>query len=131
MDMNIDRSLIAYALNGVISQRLVRKICQNCRVPYVPSPEYLKYFDIDSTVVHRFMKGEGCAKCSKTGFYGRVGIFELFEFDNQLRALIVERSPMSALQAYIEGAGMKTLKQDAREKVLAGLTTLEEAARAV
>ena len=130
LDMGVERSLIAYSLNGVISQRLVRKVCPDCKIVYSPGSEYLKYFGLENTP-SRFVRGQGCDKCKKTGFLGRVGIFEVFEFDNGLRSLIVEKAPMRSLEEYVEGAGMKTLKQDAVEKILAGITTAEEAAKVV
>lgn len=130
LDMNIERGLIAYAINGVISKRLVRVICSNCKETYIPSPEYLKYFGLASGD-HNFIKGKGCDKCGGTGYIGRVGLFEVLVFDNNLRGLIVDKAPMNVLQEYLDKSGMKTLKQDAIEKVLAGITTLEEAAHAV
>lgn len=130
LDMNVERSLIAYAINGVISKRLVRMICQNCKENYTPAVEYLKYFGLSSGE-HTFMRGKGCDACRGTGFSGRIGLFEVLEFDNNLRALIVDKSSMNILQDYIEKSGMKTLKKDAIEKVLAGITTLEEVAHIV
>ena len=130
LDMGVERSLVAYSLNGVISQRLVRKVCPDCKIVYNPGPEYLKYFGLENTP-SRFVRGQGCDKCKKTGFLGRVGIFEVFEFDNELRTLIVEKAPLRSLEEYVEKAGMKTLKQDAVEKILAGITTAEEAAKVV
>jgi len=130
IDMNIDRSLIAYAINGVISQRLVRKICTNCKIAYDPSGASRKYFGLEGYDT-RYVKGKGCSECSGTGFRGRVGIFEVFAFDLDLRSLIVERSSMATLQDYVQRAGMISLIDDAREKILAGLTTAEEAMRAV
>lgn len=129
-DMNVERSLIAYAINGVISQRLVRKVCHNCKVVYSPTQEYLRYFGLENTP-SRFVKGKGCKECGDTGFKGRTGVFEVFEFDNGLRSLIIEKAPMYALEEYVIKAGMKTLKQDAVEKILAGITTAEEASRVV
>lgn len=130
LDMGVERSLIAYSLNGVISQRLVRKVCPDCKIVYSPTTEYLKYFGLENTP-SKFVRGQGCDKCQKTGYKGRVGIFEVFEFDNGLRTLIVEKAPLRSLEEYVEKAGMKTLKQDAVEKILAGITTAEEASRVV
>ena len=129
-DMNIERSLIAYALNGIISQRLIRKICDTCRSPYMPDPEYLLYFGLDQNS-YSFTRGKCCEACSVTGYYGRTGIYEVLELDNNLRSLIIERSSMSVLQEYVASTNMKTLKDAAREKVLTGITTIEEAAKAV
>ena len=130
LDMNIERSLIAYALNGIVSQRLIRKICNTCRSSYVPDPEYLLYFGLDENS-YSFTKGMGCEACRGTGYQGRTGIYEVLELDNNLRSLIIERSSMSVLEEYVASANMKTLKDAAREKVLMGVTTVEEAAKAV
>jgi len=126
VDMNIERSLIAYALNGVLSQRLVRKICSHCKESYVPKEAYLKYFKLDVSSCE-FVRGKGCKECNGTGYFGRVGIFEVLEFDDNIRSLIVERASMNDLQEYIEKSGMKFLMHDAVEKVLSGVTTIEEA----
>jgi len=130
IDMNVDRSLIAYALNGVVAQRLVRKVCPNCRINYVPHQEFLTYFNIKSED-HTFVKGSGCENCRHTGFNGRTGLFEVLYFDDTVQALIIEKAPMKALEEYVATSGIKTLKQDALQKALAGITTLEEAGKVV
>lgn len=129
LDMNIDRSLIAYALNGVMARRLVRRICEYCRTPYKPEEAFLSYLGLKGDTT--FMKGAGCGECRGTGHSGRVGLFEVLEMDNNLRTLIIEKAPMDALQQYVEQSRIKMLKDDAREKVLAGLITVEEAMKAV
>ncbi|OGZ07288.1 MAG: hypothetical protein A3D65_02210 [Candidatus Lloydbacteria bacterium RIFCSPHIGHO2_02_FULL_50_13] len=130
IDMNIERSLIAYATNGVISTRLVKKVCEACRTPYTPAQEYLTLFGLEA---HRgtFVKGVGCDRCNHTGFSGRTGIFEVLEFDSKLRAMIIDRVSMEELQTHVENMGMKTLKTDAIEKILAGVTTVESVAHVV
>ncbi|MDO8521234.1 MAG: GspE/PulE family protein [bacterium] len=130
IDMNIERSLIAYALNGVISTRLVKKVCDGCKVFYMPADEYLKYFGLEPQA-NTFVTGKGCDRCNNTGYSGRIGIFEVLEFDNKLRAMIIDRVSMEDLQTYVEGVGMRTLKRDAIEKVLAGVTTIESVAHVV
>ena len=130
IDMNVDRSLIAYALNGIVAQRLVRKICPNCQVNYTPHQEFLAYFKLDSSQ-HTFIKGSGCDNCRHTGYKGRTGLFEVLYFDDTVQTLIIERQPMKALEEYVATSGMKTLKQDAIDKALAGITTLEEAGKVV
>ena len=130
VDMSIDKSMIAYALNGVISSRLVRKNCEYCRSPYIPSPEFCTYFGIDPSE-HTFMKGSGCVSCNQTGYSGRTGIFEVLEFDSDLRTMIVDGASMNQLQQYVEKNGNRTLKQDALEKIIAGTITMENAAHAI
>ena len=130
IDMNVDRSLIAYALNGIVAQRLVRKICPDCRITYTPHPEFLAYFNLDPSK-YTFTKGSGCDTCRHTGFKGRTGLFEVLYFDDTVQTLIIEKQPMKAFEEYVAKSGMKTLKQDALEKVFAGITTLEEAGKVV
>ncbi|MBI3630752.1 MAG: type II/IV secretion system protein [Candidatus Sungbacteria bacterium] len=130
IDMHVDRSLIAYSLNGVVAQRLVRKICPDCRIGYTPHQEFLAYFKIDPAQ-QTFTKGAGCEACRHTGFRGRTGLFEVLYFDDTVQTLIIERAPMKELEDYVAKSGIKTLKQDAMEKALAGITTLEEAGKVV
>lgn len=127
LDMNIDKSLIAYALNGVIASRLARKVCQTCKETYVPSREYLSRFQIDPSM-HVFYRGKGCIACGDTGYRGRIGIFEVLEFDSELRSLIVAGASMSAIEDYVSKSRTKTLQKDALDKVFAGITTLESIA---
>jgi type IV pilus assembly protein PilB len=129
LDMNIERSLIAYGINGVISKRLIRKICDSCRTAYTPESSLMKYFGFEQG---EFTKGAGCNACNNTGYLGRTSIIEVMEFDEGMRSLILEKAPITALQSYGEGSDkMKTLRQSARERILAGITTAEEAARFV
>ena len=130
IDMNVERSLIAYALNGIVAQRLVRKVCPDCRVNYTPHEEFLTYFNLDSAK-HTFIKGSGCETCRHTGYKGRTGLFEVLYFDDTVQTLIIEKAPMKALEEYVASTGTKSLKQDALEKALAGITTLEEAGKVV
>jgi type IV pilus assembly protein PilB len=125
IDLQIERSMIAYAINGVISQRLIRKICPQCRESYVPDQADLAYFGLSATAV-QYVHGKGCEACHGTGYQGRIGIFEVLEFDSGLRSLIVEKAPMDQLEAYAIRSGMRTLKDEAAEKIVAGLTTIEE-----
>jgi type IV pilus assembly protein PilB len=130
MDMNVEHSLIAYAINGVVSQRLVRKICASCRVEYTPDPVSLKNLGLHEAAV-QFVKGGGCKECDGTGYRGRTGIFEVLQFDDGMRSLIVERKSMNEISNYAMQNGLKTLKQHGVEKVFAGVTTVEEVAHSV
>lgn len=125
IDLNIERGMIAYAINGVISQRLVRKVCASCAENYTPEQSQLDYFGITRNA-GQFVRGKGCEACHGTGYSGRTGIFEVLTFDSGIRSLIVDKVPMEAIEEYAAKTGTKTLKQDALEKVLAGVTTIEE-----
>lgn len=130
IDMNIDRSMIAYAINGVISRRLVRRVCDSCKVEYVPDQKRLAYFGLNLPG-QKFYKGKGCDACRQTGYSGRVGIFEVLEFNSAFRSLIVSKAPMSDLENYMNNSGVRTLKLDAVEKVTKGVTTIEEISKIV
>ena len=130
VDMNIERAMIAYAISGIISQRLVRKVCQSCAAPYQPSDKLLKHFGLRPDE-QQFVAGKGCDKCDNSGYYGRTGVFEVFEFDEIIRSLIVSNVPMRELEAYMEKSGMKSLRDAALGKVRNNITTLEEISRIV
>lgn len=131
IDMNIESSLIAYALSGIIAQRLVRKVCEACATAYVPDPALLARLGL-AAGQYQFRKGSGCASCGGTGYNGRTGVYAVLRMDDDLRSLIVEHSSMKALQEYIQqSTSMVSLRQRAAEKVVAGVTTVEEAALVV
>ncbi|HIE51819.1 MAG TPA: type II/IV secretion system protein [Armatimonadetes bacterium] len=133
IEMGIEPFLVASALIAVEAQRLVRVICDRCKVAYNPPEGALKRLgptveELEEVV---FYKGEGCPACRDTGYKGRIGVFELMVIDDRLRALILDRAPTQAIrQAAIE-AGMVTLQEDAVRKVLQGITTVEEALRVI
>ena len=130
IDMKIEKSMIAYALNGVIATRLVKRNCETCKEEYVPSQEYLAYFGIKSDGYH-FYRGVGCNVCEGRGFLGRIGLFEVIEFDTSLRSAIVEGASMSQLQQLADDNGLKTLRDDALEKILSGVIAIENAVTAI
>ena len=131
IDMDIERGLIAYAVRGIISQRLVRKICTSCSAPDPnPRPEFVSFLGLDGMIIP-FRKGSGCAACDGSGYRGRVGIFEVLTFDDNFRAMIVDKASMNDLQAYAVQSGMVTLRQNAINLVSSGVTTLEEIIRVV
>ena len=113
-----------------MARRLVRRICKNCQETYEPAPEYLVRFNIQPGS-GQFRRGKGCQTCSNTGFLGRIGLFEVLEIDSTIKSMIIEHAPMAELQKYMQGLKMRTLEQDGLEKVVAGLTSLEEVAKVV
>lgn len=131
IDLNIERGMIAYAVRGVIAQRLVRKICPTCSQPDPqPRTEYINYLGLEGATIN-YMRGVGCDECKGTGYRGRTGVFEVLIFDDELRALIVDKASMSTLQTYAEKAGMSTLRQNAIALVMDGVITIDEAIRVV
>ena len=124
-DMGIEPFLIASSLEGVIAQRLVRRICENCKMPYKPSEEELKELSIDK-YDGSFYKGEGCENCLGTGYRGRVAIFEVLELDDQLKALITKTQDSNEIKKLAREKGYRTMIEDGIEKVKEGVTTSSE-----
>ena len=126
VDMGIEPYLIASSLEGVIAQRLVRRICPHCREPYPPAPEELKALGLPENSEVEFYRGRGCEECLGTGYRGRIGIFEVLELDEKLKNLILTTPNATEIRNEALKRNFKTLRQDALEKVLAGLTTSSE-----
>jgi type II secretion system protein E len=126
LDMGIDPFLISSSLNGVLAQRLVRKICTTCRIEYTPSAEekmLCRWQHIDKIKFHR---GVGCDDCAGTGFRGRVGIFEIIILTDEIREMILSRPSASMI---VQAAQVRTFRDDGWRKVDSGVTTLEEVLR--
>jgi len=133
VDMGVEPFLIAASLIGALAQRLARKICDNCKVPYNPPMEALERFGFqaDSSKPITFYKGEGCEVCRHTGYKGRTGLFELMMINAEIAELIVKRASLQELREACLANGMVTLQQDGLRKVLEGVTTIEEVMRVV
>jgi len=130
MDMEIKPYIIASALQGIIAQRLVRRICPHCITQVEPDPELLHALKVSPGALGATVgKGQGCEKCNSSGYSGRVGIFELFVMTNDYRQHISSGYRESELLQLARTEGMRTLVEDGVEKVKAGLTTLEELLR--
>jgi len=130
MDMEIKPYIIASALQGIIAQRLVRRICPDCITLVEPDPDLLKALKIPPGVMGGSVsKGKGCEKCNNSGYRGRVGIFELFVMTEDYRQMISSSYRESELLQLAKTEGMRTLVEDGVEKVRAGQTTLEELLR--
>jgi type IV pilus assembly protein PilB len=132
IDIGVKPFLVASSTRALMAQRLVRKICKKCGAPYTPTDMELKTLNIDpAKVPHgKFTKGKGCTDCNKSGYRGRMGIFEIFVVDDEARKLIYEKVPSSILRIKAREMGMRTLREDGTRKVLAGQTTPDEVIRA-
>ena len=128
IDMGIEPFLIASSLTGVIAQRLVRVICPDCKESYKPSDVELSYFSGQPSAINLY-RGRGCGKCSGKGYVGRTGIFELFIMTDEIRHMITEKTDSQSIKNLASSKGMRTLRADGIEKVLKGITTLEEVLR--
>ncbi len=134
IDMGVEPFLIASVLMVSFAQRLVRTICPYCKNPYNPPEKALAAFGITSKQAQNanFQRGKGCTQCNNTGYRGRTGVFEVLIVDEMVQEMIVGQRPSPEITRAAVGAGkLKTLQMDAAQKVLKGITTLEEAASAV
>lgn len=129
MDMAIEPFLINTSLTGVLAQRLVRKICSNCRIEIEPTEQHNTLLKRLNVSMKKIFKGAGCPDCFNLGYKGRIGIFELLVMTNSLRALIGSSPHFDAIQQQALADGMSPLIVDAREKLQAGVVSLEEIAR--
>lgn len=125
IDIGIKPFLVAAAVRAVLAQRLVRRNCQACRVPTEPDEKLLNSLGIrpDQTADASFMKGEGCSKCNGTGHRGRVGVFEMFNVNEELQSMIYEEASLVALRTKAREMGMRNMREDGVRKVIAGVTT--------
>jgi type IV pilus assembly protein PilB len=130
LDLKVDRSLISSSLSLIVAQRLARRICPECKEAYTPSTEVTKRLHIDESNIE-FYHGKGCQSCGKTGYAGRMGIYEMLRITNTMKDLIRQDATESALRRAAAIAGTTTLLEDALSKVRRGLTNPEEVARVV
>ena len=128
MDIGIKPFLVAAALRAVLAQRLVRRICPNCKQTHTPDEKLLSSLGIrsDQALDANFMLGKGCPKCNSTGFRGRVGVFEMFTMSEELQQMVYENASLVALRNKSKEMGMRTMREDGIRKVIAGVTTPEE-----
>ncbi|MDG2345143.1 MAG: ATPase, T2SS/T4P/T4SS family [Opitutae bacterium] len=128
VDIGIKPFLVAAALRAVLAQRLVRRICPNCKQPHTPDEKLLSSLGIrsDQALDANFMKGAGCPKCNSTGFRGRVGVFEMFTMSEELQQMVYEDASLVALRSKSKEMGMRTMREDGIRKVIAGVTLAEE-----
>jgi type IV pilus assembly protein PilB len=135
MDMGVEPFLIASATVGVMAQRLLRKVCDKCKQPYEPPRDAIKRLGMNLDEIDRskvtFYRGRGCEHCKNSGYKGRVGCYELMPVTDKVRELILAHASAYAIREAAIEAGMKSLKEDAMEKILLGMTTLEESLRVI
>ena len=130
-DIGVEPWLVASALRGVISQRLVRKICPHCKTAYQPSEEELALLGMPEDSQTTFYKGVGCPECRHTGYVGRRAAFEILMVNREVRRLVNDDAAYDELLAAAKKNGYRTMRDSCRELVLRGITTAEEAARTI
>jgi type IV pilus assembly protein PilB len=132
--MGIEPFLIASVLMVSFAQRLLRTVCPYCKNPYNPPEKALAAFGITSEQAQNadFQRGKGCSQCNNTGYRGRTGVFEVLIVDEIVQEMIVGQRPSPEItRAAVASGKLKTLQNNAAQKVIKGITTLEEAASAV
>jgi len=132
LDMGIEPFLVSSSVLGVMAQRLVRRVCPECRIPYRPDEGQIREIGLTSEIVGDrpfYQPGAGCEACHNKGYRGRAGIHELLLLTDTIRALVMARADAATIRRAAVDSGMRTLRDDGAEKVLAGLTTVEEVIR--
>jgi len=132
VDMGLEPFLLTSTIEGIIAQRLVRILCKECKVPTQPSQPLLDEAMItpEEAAMGTFFNSVGCQACNNIGFRGRTGIFEMLVLDSDLRELIVQRCSTAVLRQAAVDRGMVVLKEAGKEKILSGVTTVDEVVRA-
>jgi type IV pilus assembly protein PilB len=129
IEMGQSPHTIASSLVLIVAQRLFRRICKNCREPHAPDPAHLKLLGLQDSSDQTYYHGKGCDKCHYSGYKGRGGLFEVLKATPEIQNLIVGRASYQELAQTARMQGMRTLMEDAMEKVLAGATSVEESIR--
>ncbi|MFA4967487.1 MAG: ATPase, T2SS/T4P/T4SS family [Candidatus Margulisiibacteriota bacterium] len=128
-DMGVEPFLISSATAGVIAQRLVRKICQNCKAEVQVPEEIVNQFETLKGKNYKFYHGKGCMACGGTGYRGRTGIFELLVMTDEIRNLVMSKTQTGKIRDSAIAGGMRVLREDGIQKVIAGITTIDEVMR--
>lgn len=128
IDMGLEPFLISASLEAILAQRLVRRICKTCRTAYEPNQEMIDILEVDPLEVadKDFYYGEGCPGCSNTGYFGRIGLFEMIKVSDSIRELINRRAPTLAIKQKALEQGMRSLRDDGLRAIFDGNTTIEE-----
>ena len=127
-DIGVKRFLIASAVRAIIAQRLIRKLCSECKTPGQLNDREIKALSLDAAQLNdsTIMTPDGCVKCRATGYKGRAGIFEIFEIDDEVRHMVNENLSTPQLRRQAREIGMRTLREDGIRKVLSGMTSASE-----
>jgi general secretion pathway protein E len=126
LDMGVEPFLITSTLNAVLAQRLVRRLCAECRAPFTPTPETFEALGLDAGRLEDLWRPVGCEACGFSGYRGRIAVLELLVMDEKIERLVLARAEERDIHA---AAGMRTMVDDGMVKAKAGLTTLEEVMR--
>ena len=132
LDLGVEPYLVSSSLIAIMAQRLVRKVCPDCRKDYKPTPRELRELGLGDVPIRadaQFYIGAGCDKCFRTGYRGRTGIYELMLVNEEIQNLVYQRTSAGTIKKSALEAGLQTLRMDGARKVLAGITTIPEVLR--
>ncbi len=131
LDLGIEPFLLTATIEGIIGQRLVRKICPNCKTAFEPDEGQLKELRLTEEEIKgkKFYYGRGCSKCNGTGYKGRIGIFEIMVFNDEIRELIMNRASTNVLRVAALKSGMKPLRDNGLAAIYDSITTIDEIAK--
>jgi general secretion pathway protein E len=131
VDMGVEPFLVSSSLVAAMAQRLVRRLCKECKEPYSPTAQELKEIGITPEQLgkNKIYHAKGCSACAKTGYQGRMGIYEIMPVDETIRGMILKNTDSNTIKKAAQSAGVKTLRDDGANKVLKGQTTIEEVLR--
>ncbi|MBI4582073.1 MAG: type II/IV secretion system protein, partial [Planctomycetes bacterium] len=128
LDMGVEPFLVSSSIEGILAQRLVRKICSHCKEAYTPDRAALPA-DFEFKPGQPLYRGRGCRECRHIGYRGRLGIFELLMMNDEIKELVVQRASAGVVQKAALRNGLRLLREDGWNKVRAGITTPEEVLR--
>jgi type IV pilus assembly protein PilB len=134
VEMDVETYQVASAIDAVVAQRLARKLCERCNVPYKPEQAELQAAGFPEWLwpeIPELRKSQGCPACANTGYRGRIGLYEVMQMSEEIERLTVERASADAIRTVAVQQGMMTLRDDGLEKARMGITTLDEVARVV
>lgn len=128
LDLGIEPFLLTATIEGIISQRLMRKICENCKTAFEPNEAQLMELQLtpDDIKGKKFYYGRGCSKCNGTGYKGRIGVFEIMVFNDEIRDLIMNQASTAVLRAAGQKGGMRLLRDNGLAAIYDGITTIDE-----
>jgi len=131
LDLGVEPFLLTATIEGIVGQRLIRRICSNCKTAFQPDEGQLKDLKLTEEDVKgkKFYYGRGCSKCNGTGYKGRIGIFEIMVFNDEIRDLIMNRASTNVLRAAAQRTGMKQLRDNGLAALYDGITTIDEISR--
>jgi type IV pilus assembly protein PilB len=128
LDLGVEPFLVTATLEGIVAERLVRRICEKCKTPFEPSEVQLMELGLTPEDIKdkEFYYGRGCSNCNKTGYRGRTGIFEIMLFNEEIRDLVMSQASTSVLRAAAQKAGMRLLRDNGLAAIYDGITTVDE-----